>query len=342
MKRAIQFRPAWLAWPAAAALLWLALRDIPLTEMGKALSGLKPVAIGLLILLNAGVLALFALRWWIILRAFGARVKWSNILAYRLAGFGVSYFTPGPQFGGEPLQVMLLHRRDGVSTHNAVSSVFFDKLLELLANFTFLVIGLATALMGGLLGGGIPTWGWATLAALFLFPALHLLALARGKTPLTAAVRRLRRGRTGRLETAEAHALHGETQIAEFLRTRPRALWAVLAVSSLVWLVSVAEFTLLLRFLGLEVSIPTAVAILTAVRIAFLLPSPAGLGTLEAALVLASRAAGFDPASGAAAGLVIRARDFTLGAVGIWLGVWLMRPAPAPTGSTSLADQAGD
>jgi len=58
-----------------------------------------PIAWGILLALNSVILVLFGSRWRVILGALGWRVTWMVTALHRLAGYRVSYFTPGPQFG---------------------------------------------------------------------------------------------------------------------------------------------------------------------------------------------------------------------------------------------------
>jgi len=112
-----------------------------------------------------------------------------------------------------------------------------------------------------------------------------------------------------------------EVQATRFCQSNPGALTAALLVSLLGWLLIMAEYGLMLRFLGLELTAVQTIAMLTAARIAFLLPLPGGLGTLEASQVLTLTLLGFDPAAGLSAGLLIRARDVGLASLGLWLAV---------------------
>ena len=52
---------------------------------------------------TAAVILAMTARWWIILRADNPGIPFWPLIRYRLAVFGLSYFTPGPQVGGEPL-----------------------------------------------------------------------------------------------------------------------------------------------------------------------------------------------------------------------------------------------
>ena len=96
-------------------------------------------------------------------------------------------------------------------------------------------------------------------------------------------------------------------------------------MTSLDWALLIGEFSLILYFLGAAASLGQAIVILTAARIAFLMPSPGGLGTLEASQVFALGAAGFNPGIGLAVSLVMRARDLSLGLAGLWIGGWASR-----------------
>lgn len=320
------FRPHWLLIVLALALFAAVLRTVPLADTWTVLRRLRPLQIAALVAANSIVLVTFSGRWWLILRAQGQRIPYRALVGYRLAAFGVSYFTPGPQFGGEPLQVYLTTRRDGVPAPVAVAAVALDKILELLANFTFLAAGLAAAL--ALQGRGLPALlpaaarpqAIAGAVLLLALPVGLLIALWAGRHPLSSPVNGLAailprgRARVARL----AGTLHeAEAQAAVFCRRSPGTLAAALAISVVSWAALIGEYWLALRFLGARPTAGQTVAALTAMRLAFLLPLPGGLGALEASQVLVFAALGFSPALGVALSLLIRARDVALGAAGL-------------------------
>jgi hypothetical protein len=80
----------------------------------ESLGNLKVESILVLGALNVLIFSLFSSRWWLILRAQGHPQPYLALSGYRLAAFGVTYFTPGTQLGGEPLQIYLLQRRGAV------------------------------------------------------------------------------------------------------------------------------------------------------------------------------------------------------------------------------------
>ena len=240
-----------VVWVVILGLLFLALRQIPLAQIWDLLSQVKAEQIVGLMAVNVGIIFLMALRWRMILKAMGSTVSLRTLVAYRLAGFGVSYFTPGPQFGGEPLQVHLLHDKQFVPLATAVSSVFLDRLVDQLANFTFLVLGAFTILLSGVTGSGPENGAWIPIVGLFLFPLCHLLALGIGKLPVSSLLkileRRLRGPRILRLVQLICQA---EDQISGFMRHKPWTFFWVIGLAGFTWLVILFEFWLSLRILG--------------------------------------------------------------------------------------------
>lgn len=322
-------RPRYWLWLAVLLLfLWLWQSFSP-AEVWGVLSRLSLGPVLLLLLANGLVLLSMSGRWWLILRAQGYRLPYLTLAGYRLAVFGVSYFTPGPHFGGEPLQVYLVQRHQRVPGATAIAAVTLDKLLELLVNFGFLAGGLLLVLQqrifADLLALLLTGLGFAMLAV----PLVTLLSLSAGGAPFSAALRlTLKLSGSGgqRLsgsafyQKVAALAQASEQQVTGFCRHHPVALLAALAVSVINWGLLVAEYWLALHFLGATLTPAQTIIALTAARMAILLPLPGGLGALEASQVLALQLLGFDPAIGLSLSLLIRGRDVLLGGLGLWWG----------------------
>lgn len=328
-------RPGLILWLAVPLVLWWALHGVPFEDILAALGRLKPAEALILIVVNLGVVSTFSGRWWVILRALGVHVPYLSLSAYRLAGFSVSYFTPGPQFGGEPLQVHLLRRRHAVPMAVAVASVALDRAIELFANFTFLAIGVLVVLRLGLIQDAVGAPLAVVAFALLLFPAAFLLASWAGRRPASRLLARApgplaRWAAYVKLQQTVAEA---ESQVTTFCRRHPRDLGLALTASAASWLALLFEYRLALGFLGLDLDPQRTLAVVTAARLAILLPFPGGLGALEASQVLALRALGYAAAEGAGMGLLIRARDLLFGGAGLLMGGFLARERRKGEGS---------
>ena len=316
-------------------LLWWALGSVDWSDVRTAFSQLTVVDLLLLVVANGLVLILLTMRWHIFLRVQGVRLPLHRLLSYRLAAFGVSYFTPGPHFGGEPLQVYLPVKRDNAPIDAAVIAVALDKTLELLVNFAFLVAAAIYVAQLGLLSGasGLSVVAYAVL--LLAVPTGLLIAIWSGRHPLSSPLAWWNARRPSpRLATAIERVSRSEDAAAILCRTRPGAIAAALVVSLLAWVAMIGEFWLATYVLGIGITPGEALAALLAMRLAILLPLPAGLGALEASLVMAMELLGVGAAAGISLALLIRARDVLLGLIGLALGgASLLRGVEPPPGT---------
>ena len=322
---------------AAGALIWL-LRDISLGDVVQALQRLSLGEVVLVLLVNLGVTLVFSLRWWLILRLLGCRATIVEAWAIRLAGFAFSYLTPGTQFGGEPLQVALLQRRRQIASQAATASVVIDRAVELLGNATFLAFGLVLSLQLRLLPSEAQGAVSVGALALLLLPLGFLAAAVSGVRPLTALLTRLPlptswQSRAWRrlLEWTRTT----EDEIVAFCRLRPAGLAASMGISLASWGLMVFEYGLLLAFLGIRLDPVELIGVITAGRLALLVPVPGGLGALEASQVLALTALGYSRAEGLSLGLLIRARDLVFAFAGMALGALSARGGVSPQEDTA-------
>jgi len=320
-----------ILWPLLLLLLFWALRSIPLYSVLDTLAALRLYQLAILGALNAVILFLLSSRWWLILRAMGYQVSYLSLLGYRLASFGISYFTPGGQFGGEPLQVYMLRRRHHLPGAAALASVSLDKVIELAASFTFLCAGFVLILNGGLAHWLAHSQTVLAIAVLLALPLLYFLALLGGFHPISFLIQRL----PARIQkTPPARRLlpvisAAEKQTTFLFRQNPLLILWMLLLSALTWTLMLLEYWLMLSFLGVDLSLSQAVIALTAARLAFLTPAPGGLVALEAGQIFILQLLGAESAAGVSASLLIRIRDVATGVFGLWWAGMLSRSGAA-------------
>jgi uncharacterized protein (TIRG00374 family) len=267
--RAAGYSLFWLA--LALALLWLTLRAVPLDEVWQRLRSLTPGQIALLLAINLLVLSTFSLRWWLLLYAQGYRIPYVSLMGYRLATFAVSYFTPGPHFGGEPLQVYLVTARHKVPASASLAAVVLDKILEMLANFAFLSAAVLVALRQQVWPGLDETQLIGASLLLLAAPLALLAALALGWRPLTGLLRaadggwhwlnRVLRRPTASVTTTRLYTtlVASETQVTALCRDHPRILILAIGASGLSWVAMIGEFWLMTDVLGLGLTLAQAI-----------------------------------------------------------------------------------
>jgi glycosyltransferase 2 family protein len=316
-------------WFLLPVLLWWIWRDVPFERVFLLLGRLSIWQILALIGLNSGLTLLFSIRWWLILRMLGQPVPYWKLVIYRVAGFSISFLTPGPQFGGEPLQIFALHKLQHVPASVSSTSVVLDKSLELLANFTFLSVGVGVAFFSGLVTtSSFEFIGIATLG-MTLMPAIYILFLIKGRKPITGLLRitcKLAPGKSG-LQRLSDTIDQAEGLAGWFWVSRRALFLAIFIFSLLVWVFVIYEYWLSFSYLGLDLSLAEIFFIMTAARLALLLPLPGGLGALEASQVLAVSALGLNPAYGIGIMLLARCRDFILVSIGVLSAIFIIHPS---------------
>lgn len=301
------------------ALLYFAFRNAPLAEIWSAVSKLTLWQVAALAAINIAIYLLIAMRWWIVVRAMDRSIFYFPLVLVRVAVFGISYFTLGPQIGGEPLQVLYLQRKYGMTYTRATSTVILDKLLEFLANFFLLAIGLTAIVEAGIVSTNAsrPLVSLIPMAAVLAWPFIHIALMARGVYPVAAALR-----------AAVPHSIHkkwvrfvivSERLAGMFCQRRPGALGAAAMASLLAGAGMVYEYILITSFLEIDLQIWQTVAAWTTSWLAFLVPLPGGLGSLEASQVFTLGMFGVSASLAIGVTLLIRARDLLIGGLGLLL-----------------------
>ena len=320
MKRLLWLSP----WLIAGLLLVWVWYSVSVTETIALLSQLGWNQIIALVMMNGLVLLILNARWWLILYGLGHRLPYLTLTGYRVAAFGLSYFTPGPLIGGEPLQVYLLEQHHKVPRARAIAALSVDKLIEWMVNVLFLLIGVIFILQQQLFDQAFASR--IVIIALFLsmLPFLLLLAIWQERYPISSFWQL--GDRVSFLRTRPIYQKIGqtiresETVTTRFCHEAPLTLLSSLLVSLLGLVALFAEYWLMLSCLGLDLTFTQLIAALAAARVALFALIPGGLGAIEASQVLALSQMGFNPAVGVSISLLIRARDVILGISGLWWG----------------------
>ena len=308
-----------LVFAILALLLWWAFRKAPLAEIWAAILQLRWWQIVIILVLNVIFYIVATLRWWIIVQAENKQVPYFPLLGVRVSVFGVSYFTLGPQVGGEPLQILALQRRYGLTYTHATATVLMDKLLEFLVDFFLLAVGLTAILRVGVLAeSGLQFSGDLLLLAFLIFwPPIHLTLLYNQHYPLSGLLRRLpfinKKSKPVRFLRA------AERLAGRFCQRHPRRLLAAIGCSILAGAGMLLDYALMSTFLNIPLPFWHMTAGWMMGWVSLVMPLPGGLGALEASQVFTLGKFGFTAAAALSLALFIRGRDMLIGGVGLLL-----------------------
>jgi glycosyltransferase 2 family protein len=316
-----------LLWLVALGLGAWILAQLPLAEISTSISSLSAKQWIVWLGLNGVIILVLGLRWQLLTIALAAPISFLKLLAIRQAGQAVSFITPGPQFGGEPLQVYWLYKY-GMPLRKALLSLGLDRFFELWVNFSVLLLAVLLLLAGigdnNTINNSENSIGdWQTmLAPLLIFLTLMVsLAWVLIKQPqwINDRLERVaaRWQHNHRLNSINQHWQSLGDDLRYALRTQKLRFLLAILLSLLGWAGLLAELYLILHYVGIEADLHSFLIILVAMRMALLLPMPGGVGTIEASVLWSFHTLNL-PAS-AALGLIamMRVRDAIVLLIGL-------------------------
>lgn len=302
------------------ALGWERILDV----LGRADLGWMVVACGS----TALCLVLWTKGWDIVLSVVGVDIPLSHLVpTYFAATFG-DYVTPFGKAGGGPLIAYVLSTHDQASYEEALASVFTTDSLNLLPFFSFAGLGvLALALQGEIPGRIRPLlYGLGGMALAVPFVGLLLW---RREVWVVRTVSRTGSWLAARTRFVDAAEL--EERVVEFFslldrvgRSRAR-LVEVLVLSYTGWVLFAAPMWLSGMALGVELDLLLVGFVVPASAMASFVPTPGGLGGVEAAVAgLLVVLGGVPVATAAAIALLYRAASYwfvvlTGGLAALWV-----------------------
>ena len=252
-------------------------------------------------------------------------VPFRALFAARLAGEAFNLTTPTASIGGEAVKSLLV--RPWAPLSEGLPSVIVAKTTIVIGQALFLVVGLAAAHAAlpsdALVIRGMEWLLVAQVVAVGGFVAVQAGGALRGSTRWLQ--------KHGWLSDRPRETLvQINDELAHFYRREPRRLTLSIVYHFLAWLIGALESWLILRWIGLPVSLAEATAIeafSTGIRFAAFLV-PGYLGALEAGHVAIFAALGLGAPAGLSFTLIRRVREAAWTGLGFLLLVPLRAEVP--------------
>ena len=297
-----------------AALCWW----FGLQSLGEAMAHVSGRGLIAYVLLTAGVVLGYALRWRLVAGAVGGCPSLGRLIAARLAGDAVGALVPSAKLAGDPVRVALA-RGGATTTTQSTAGVAIDRLLEMIGNMLAVVTYVAVfcAFRGVAGAGHTPLLLGGTMVLLVTAVAALLIRVRRCHRPLAALYGMRARAVAPRLVAWMDGISRVEDHLTGFIREHPRLLLLGVLGSLIIELLTVAQYHALLSAFGIGLDLPMLLLVLFGGGVANVVPVPAGLGALEAAQVAIVGAATGRPDLGFVVGVIVRLHTTMLLAVGL-------------------------
>lgn len=301
------------------ALFWLVIRYVGVENILSAFKSFSPAYMLLFLLIPLLINCISTYRWQLIVSEMGYQVPFYKLFAYKLMSFSLGYFSPAPNFSGEPLRAYLL-RKYKMRMSKALSSVLIDKSIEITID-TMISCFIATVMI---IFMDFPTVikqifilsvvGFFLTVGLLYFAIVNHIGLV---SSISEKLSKLTRFRIFNYITVKSKKV--EYYLTTFMHFRRKYMIKVLFVTLLIWPLMFLQFKIGLLMLGFKGSLFHILLIMIFFAIASFFPIPASIGSLEAGQIAAFKLAGASPQLGLAMAILIRARDLLWAFVGLVL-----------------------
>jgi uncharacterized protein (TIRG00374 family) len=304
------------------ALFIFTLKTVGLSEIKKALFLLNFWELILcLIVLFLGIVAVGALKWWIIMKASMKKApNFSKTLLVKWIGGSVSYLTPAALFGGEPVRFYILKKENDISSSLIVSSIILDKLILVLVSSVYFFLGIFFLLI-------YLDLSWLREIIFFSFLFLIILVfwyllrtagkISSEKGLFVILMERLRLNKLKFVRRHQENIFRIEKEIVAFFRMPKKIIVQVIFLAAIEVAFVLGACWLIIFFMGQTLEIFKLFAIKSIVDLSYVVPFPAALGTLEISQAFIFQILGFSLAVGVAFSLILRGLNFIIAFIGL-------------------------
>lgn len=288
------------------------------TEVVDFFSNTTILLISLYIIIQILLMVVLTMRWAVILESQGhKRINLFRLNKYRVAGQAVSFFTPTAKMGGEGIKTKIMSKRESVPYGQALSSVVIDNAVDLTASGVFFFIGTIIVLLS--ITAGLATKIFLS-AVVFLFIALLAIfnyRLFKGKPIMHGLAKKLGLFRMKMVRKVERDIKKFDNYLHDFYCKDKKHFYYAMALSFFSWILMFLEYYIAGRMLGFNFSLWMIFLIVTLVGIAYLIPIPMALGTLEAGQVSAFSILNISASAGIGLSFIVRAKDLLIAFWGV-------------------------
>ncbi|RJQ18123.1 UPF0104 family protein [Candidatus Woesearchaeota archaeon] len=315
---------SWLIW--ASIIIGLVffgyiLGKFPLSDLIEPFENASLLSILFFILVSFLITLNNTLKWHLVNKAMGIKIGFWELYKYRLAGYSVSYVTPGPRVGGEPTMAALMKKK-GVEYVQSISAMVIDKSIEVSTSGLLFIIGVLVVLIGFALPQNIRVFMIVAAVVFGIIIGFFYYRMLNGNNFFLKIIRVLRLDTFKFVKKYEQKLILFESLILRFYNKERTAYFIILFFTILGWVLMYFEYSAALAILGEHASIIGIFLMVSFVGAALILPIPMAIGSLEAGQITAFSIVGLKSSLGVTLAFLIRARDFLLIFAGFLLLVY--------------------
>jgi uncharacterized protein (TIRG00374 family) len=291
------------------ALFSWVLSKYPFDEVVSTLENATWPYIVAFLIVSAAIMAVFTMRWKVLLDAQGFKgLKFYELFSYRAIDYGVSYLTPTAKLAGEPVRAAML-MRNGIKFRDGLTTITIDKTIELSFSVVLFALGCFFLILSEALSGGTAVFLAVFCLFLIFINWTFYYRVMRGQPIFSSLFNFFHLDKIRQLAKYQNAITEFEKPILSFYKEKRGAYFAALGLTIIAFMLSLAEYWLLLKMVGVSPTLTQVFLVFSVVGFAFLIPVPMGLGSLEALQAWLFSSMMMNSAAGLGIAILIRARD---------------------------------
>jgi len=256
-------------------------------------------------------------RWHAVLESRGYSVGFWSLNNYRLGGAAVSFLTPTAKMGGEPVRALLLNKKEDLDLESSLSTVVIDKTIELSLSGLFFIVGLIAALITYSFSASLRNTFVGIIIVLVLLIGGFFIRVFNGKNFFAWGFDWLQLNRFDCLKQPLEKLHEFEQLVVTFYHEDRKGLLYTVLISMLSWIGMFFEYYFVGQIVGVSLSPLQVFFVFTLVGLAYMIPVPMAVGTLEAGQVSLFSVIGLGSTTGLGVSLVVRAKYMLVSAYGL-------------------------
>lgn len=261
-------------------------------------------------------------RWRYLLKVHSKKkitISFFCFLKYRIISYAISYITPFALTGGEPVRAWLVRKE--IPLPKALSATIIDKLLDIILNIAIIIFAFFAILIKFSFIGYSFIIVSLVLGIIGTFLVLFLiLRFTAGKTALLPIARIVRFHKIRSLKKYIDLLKKIEVELIEFFTKKKKTLIVSFIYTMIAAILMYFEYLTLLYSMHIfNVSFFIPIILLTVIGFSFIIPVPAGVGSMELFIMSLFMALSLDPGKGLALALIVRLKDIVITIIGILL-----------------------
>ena len=304
-------------WLVGCSLVFFTVRELPLAGILERLGEISPLRLVGLLAINSLILFLSVKRWQILAQAFDIQLSLAHLFKVRQAGNTISFVTPGPQFGGEPLQLYWLRQSHEIPMDISLAILGADRFMEIFINLSILLLSVIFIFYTDIEVNLSKTFLFIFLTVSIL--TMLLVLFLRQPEWLENIFKSLfsRFTHTVSNSNENQNASSGWGRLLKKIEKNKSKVILAATITLLGWIALLLELFMMMEALGISPNFYEVIFVMLGIRIALLMPIPGGVGTIEASLFWSFEILGLTLAGAGGLIALIRLRDVIVLFIGI-------------------------